>query len=110
MSICSAWVILAIALLTFWSAFPYFHKPDVLEAPPIWALAIPLPAVLIITLSLYLVLLGVAFWLRACLKVSGSGANRFRRVSLTSAVAPLSATGALLVVVRGLLPGHFPGL
>lgn len=40
-----------------------------LQALPIWGLAIPLPAVLIITLSLYLVVLGIGFWLRSCLKV-----------------------------------------
>uniref|UniRef100_A0A3B5KMY9 Uncharacterized protein n=1 Tax=Takifugu rubripes TaxID=31033 RepID=A0A3B5KMY9_TAKRU len=39
-----------------------------LQALPIWGLAIPLPAVLIITLSLYLVVLGIGFWLRSCLK------------------------------------------
>eukprot|EP00066_Takifugu_rubripes_P026349 XP_011615615.1 PREDICTED: uncharacterized protein LOC105418267 [Takifugu rubripes] len=39
-----------------------------MQALPIWGLAIPLPAVLIITLSLYLVVLGIGFWLRSCLK------------------------------------------
>ncbi|KAI3359950.1 hypothetical protein L3Q82_013845, partial [Scortum barcoo] len=35
---------------------------------PVWELAIPLPAVLMITLSLYMVVLGIGLWIRYCLK------------------------------------------
>ncbi|KAL6102405.1 uncharacterized protein ACO6RY_02018 [Pungitius sinensis] len=35
---------------------------------PIWELSIPLPAVLMITLGLYMVVLGVGLWIRSCLK------------------------------------------
>lgn len=33
-----------------------------------WQLALPLPAVLMITVSIYMVLLGAAIWVRYCLK------------------------------------------
>lgn len=35
---------------------------------PIWQLAIPLPAVLLITVSLYMMVLGIGLWIRYCLK------------------------------------------
>ncbi|KAJ4932555.1 hypothetical protein JOQ06_010973 [Pogonophryne albipinna] len=35
---------------------------------PIWELSIPLPAVLMITLSLYMIVLGIGMWIRYCLK------------------------------------------
>ncbi|CAI5676487.1 unnamed protein product [Oreochromis niloticus] len=35
---------------------------------PVWRLAIPLPAVLMITVSLYMILLGIGLWIRYCLK------------------------------------------
>ncbi|XP_044037541.1 keratin-associated protein 4-5 isoform X2 [Siniperca chuatsi] len=35
---------------------------------PVWGLAIPLPAVLMITLSLYMIVLGIGLWIRSCLK------------------------------------------
>ncbi|XP_035770017.1 uncharacterized protein si:ch211-198p11.6 [Neolamprologus brichardi] len=35
---------------------------------PVWRLAIPLPAVLIITVSLYMIVLGIGLWIRYCLK------------------------------------------
>ncbi|XP_037648743.1 uncharacterized protein si:ch211-198p11.6 isoform X2 [Sebastes umbrosus] len=34
----------------------------------IWELSIPLPAVLLITVSLYMIVLGVGLWIRYCLK------------------------------------------
>ncbi|XP_040919106.1 uncharacterized protein si:ch211-198p11.6 isoform X1 [Toxotes jaculatrix] len=34
----------------------------------IWELALPLPAVLIITVSFYMVVLGIGLWIRFCLK------------------------------------------
>lgn len=40
---------------------------------PVWGLAIPLPAVLMITLSLYMVVLGIGLWIRSCLKVGATG-------------------------------------
>ncbi len=46
----------------------------VLQVLPVWALAIPLPAVLLITLSLYMVVLGVGLWIRTCLKVAAAAA------------------------------------
>ncbi|RVE69932.1 hypothetical protein OJAV_G00083000 [Oryzias javanicus] len=39
-----------------------------MQVLPIWGLAIPLPAVMIITVSLYMVLVGIGFWIRYCLK------------------------------------------
>ncbi|XP_076739595.1 uncharacterized protein LOC143418416 isoform X2 [Maylandia zebra] len=35
---------------------------------PVWRLAIPLPAVLMITVSLYMIVLGIGLWIRYCLK------------------------------------------
>ncbi|XP_041634016.1 uncharacterized protein si:ch211-198p11.6 [Cheilinus undulatus] len=35
---------------------------------PIWGLAIPLPAVLMITVSLYMIVVAIGFWIRYCLK------------------------------------------
>ncbi|CAJ1075930.1 SCO-spondin [Xyrichtys novacula] len=35
---------------------------------PIWGLAIPLPAVLMITVVLYMIVLGIGLWIRYCLK------------------------------------------
>lgn len=40
---------------------------------PVWGLAIPLPAVLMITVGLYMMVLGVGLWIRYCLKVCSSG-------------------------------------
>lgn len=39
---------------------------------PVGGLAIPLPAVLMITLSLYMVVLGIGLWIRFCLKVGAA--------------------------------------
>ncbi|XP_036003601.1 uncharacterized protein si:ch211-198p11.6 isoform X1 [Fundulus heteroclitus] len=39
-----------------------------MQVLPIWGLAVPLPAVMMITISLYMVLLGVGLWIRSCLK------------------------------------------
>ncbi|XP_047213368.1 uncharacterized protein LOC124864495 isoform X1 [Girardinichthys multiradiatus] len=39
-----------------------------MQVLPIWGLAIPLPAVMMITVSLYMVVLGVGLWIRYCLK------------------------------------------
>lgn len=36
---------------------------------PVWGFAIPLPAVLLITLALYVLVLGLGLWIRLCLKV-----------------------------------------
>lgn len=36
---------------------------------PVWDFAIPLPAVLMITLALYLLVLVLGLWIRLCLKV-----------------------------------------
>lgn len=38
----------------------------------IWELAIPLPAVMLITVSLYILLLGIGLWIRYCLKVGAA--------------------------------------
>ncbi|CAN9505069.1 unnamed protein product [Ophioblennius macclurei] len=35
---------------------------------PVWDLSIPLPAVMIITVSLYMILVGISFWVRYCLQ------------------------------------------
>ncbi|XP_047427055.1 guanine nucleotide-binding protein subunit gamma 4 [Mugil cephalus] len=43
-----------------------------MEVLPIWQLAIPLPAVLMITVSLYMVVLVIGLWIRYCLKDSCS--------------------------------------
>lgn len=40
-----------------------------LQVLPVWRLAIPLPAVLMITVSLYMIVLGIGLWIRYCLKV-----------------------------------------
>lgn len=50
----------------------YFLGP-VPQVLPVWGLAIPLPAVLMITLSLYMVVLGIGLWIRSCLKVGATG-------------------------------------
>ncbi|XP_030264619.1 uncharacterized protein si:ch211-198p11.6 [Sparus aurata] len=39
-----------------------------MQVLPVWGLAIPLPAVLMITLSLYMIVLGIGLWIRSCLK------------------------------------------
>ncbi|XP_069021343.1 uncharacterized protein [Embiotoca jacksoni] len=39
-----------------------------MQVLPIWQLAIPLPAVLMITVGLYMVVLGIGLWIRYCLK------------------------------------------
>lgn len=44
-----------------------------LQVLPVWRLAIPLPAVLIITVSLYMIVLGIGLWIRYCLKVGALG-------------------------------------
>uniref|UniRef100_A0A3Q2Q1J1 Uncharacterized protein n=1 Tax=Fundulus heteroclitus TaxID=8078 RepID=A0A3Q2Q1J1_FUNHE len=63
-----------------------FSSPSRLLLPPqvlpIWGLAVPLPAVMMITISLYMVLLGVGLWIRSCLKVGPAGPMKhlvFRR-------------------------------
>ncbi|XP_034566670.1 SCO-spondin [Notolabrus celidotus] len=38
------------------------------QVMPLWGLAIPLPAVLMITVVLYMIVLGVGLWIRYCLK------------------------------------------
>ncbi|KAK9534510.1 hypothetical protein VZT92_006951 [Zoarces viviparus] len=39
-----------------------------MQVLPVWELSIPLPAVLMIALALYMLLLGVGLWIRFCLK------------------------------------------
>ncbi|XP_037544705.1 uncharacterized protein si:ch211-198p11.6 [Nematolebias whitei] len=39
-----------------------------MQVLPVWGLAIPLPAVLMITVGLYMMVLGVGLWIRYCLK------------------------------------------
>lgn len=39
---------------------------------PVWGLAIPLPAVLMITLGIYMMVLGVGLWIRFWLKVGAA--------------------------------------
>ncbi|TNN34511.1 hypothetical protein EYF80_055318 [Liparis tanakae] len=48
------------------------HKETV-QVVPLWELSIPLPAVLMITLGLYMVVLGLGLWIRSCLKVGAAG-------------------------------------
>lgn len=40
-----------------------------LQVLPPWGLALPLPAVMLIAVSLYLMVLVVGLWIRYCLKV-----------------------------------------
>lgn len=56
--------------LTLFDVLIYFLVL-VLQVLPVWGLAIPLPAVLMITLSLYMIVLGIGLWIRSCLKVGG---------------------------------------
>uniref|UniRef100_A0A3B4ZJK7 Uncharacterized protein n=1 Tax=Stegastes partitus TaxID=144197 RepID=A0A3B4ZJK7_9TELE len=42
----------------------------VLQVLPIWQLSIPLPAILLITISLYMVVLGIGLCIRSYLKAS----------------------------------------
>ncbi|KAL7378959.1 hypothetical protein ABVT39_021271 [Epinephelus coioides] len=39
-----------------------------MQVLPIWELSIPLPAVLLITVGLYMIVLGIGLWIRHCLK------------------------------------------
>ncbi|KAM4717165.1 uncharacterized protein FYW61_017351 [Anableps anableps] len=39
-----------------------------MQVLPVWGLAIPLPAVMMIAVSLYMMVLGVGLWIRYCLK------------------------------------------
>ncbi|KAK7938753.1 hypothetical protein WMY93_002079 [Mugilogobius chulae] len=39
-----------------------------MQVGPVWQLALPLPAILLITLGIYMLLLGIALWIRYCLK------------------------------------------
>uniref|UniRef100_A0A1A8GDX0 Uncharacterized protein n=1 Tax=Nothobranchius korthausae TaxID=1143690 RepID=A0A1A8GDX0_9TELE len=39
-----------------------------MQVLPVWGLAIPLPAVLMITVGLYMMVLGLGLWIRYCLK------------------------------------------
>ncbi|XP_034396127.1 keratin-associated protein 4-9 isoform X2 [Cyclopterus lumpus] len=41
---------------------------ETMQVMPLWELSIPLPAVLMITLGLYMVVLGLGLWIRSCLK------------------------------------------
>ncbi|XP_060921850.1 uncharacterized protein si:ch211-198p11.6 [Labrus mixtus] len=43
-------------------------QKQTIQVLPVWGLAIPLPAVLMITVSLYMIVLGVGLWIRYCLK------------------------------------------
>ncbi|KAM9393847.1 uncharacterized protein KZ484_005243 isoform 1-T2 [Pholidichthys leucotaenia] len=45
-------------------------QEDTTQVLPIWQLAIPLPAVLMITVSLYMIILGIGLWIHYCLKDS----------------------------------------
>lgn len=58
------------------SSYSVCFLGPVSQVLPIWGLAIPLPAVLMITLSLYMVVLGIGLWIRSCLKV-GAAARPF---------------------------------
>lgn len=46
---------------------------SVVQVLPIWGLSIPLPAVLMITVGLYMLVLGIGLWVRYCLKVGSVG-------------------------------------
>ncbi|KAM3597253.1 uncharacterized protein V6R79_001899 [Siganus canaliculatus] len=39
-----------------------------MEVVSLWGLAIPLPAVMIITVALYMIVLGIGLWIRSCVK------------------------------------------
>ncbi|XP_038151148.1 keratin-associated protein 9-3 [Cyprinodon tularosa] len=39
-----------------------------MQVLPVWGLAVPLPAVMMITVALYMAVLGVGLWIRYCLK------------------------------------------
>lgn len=58
----------AMFLFHLWISLPptFFFLPQVLL---VWSLSIPLPAVLMIAVSVYFLLLVVALWCRYCLKV-----------------------------------------
>ncbi|XP_059203210.1 uncharacterized protein LOC131982678 [Centropristis striata] len=43
-------------------------QKETMQVLPIWELSIPLPAVLMITLTLYMMVLGIGLWIRYCLK------------------------------------------
>ncbi|KAM7387563.1 hypothetical protein PAMA_009943 [Pampus argenteus] len=45
----------------------FAHK-EMMQVLPVWELAIPLPAVIMITVSLYMIILGIGLWIRSCLK------------------------------------------
>lgn len=49
----------------------YFCDP-VPQVLPIWELAIPLPAVLMIAVGFYMIIMMIGLWIRFCLKV-GAG-------------------------------------
>lgn len=40
-----------------------------LQVLPVWGLTLPLPAVLMIVVGLYMIFLAMALWFRQCLKV-----------------------------------------
>lgn len=67
---CWSCVVLVLRSLWFWSLGLCGSGPQVL---PVWGLAIPLPAVLMITVGLYMMVLGVGLWIRYCLKVGSAG-------------------------------------
>uniref|UniRef100_A0A3B3ZUJ4 Uncharacterized protein n=1 Tax=Periophthalmus magnuspinnatus TaxID=409849 RepID=A0A3B3ZUJ4_9GOBI len=44
----------------------------------VWQLALPLPAIFLITVGLYMLLLGTALWLRYCLKVEHTHTHNYQ--------------------------------
>uniref|UniRef100_A0A665SYS8 Uncharacterized protein n=1 Tax=Echeneis naucrates TaxID=173247 RepID=A0A665SYS8_ECHNA len=63
----------------------------------VWELAIPLPAVMIIIVSFYMMALGIGLWIRLCLKVgagksfSSGAVTQSRETMLLHLYAPKSA-------------------
>ncbi|XP_042249356.1 uncharacterized protein si:ch211-198p11.6 [Thunnus albacares] len=45
-----------------------FAQTETMQVLPAWELAIPLPAVIIIAVSLYMIVLGIVLWIRSCLE------------------------------------------
>ncbi len=43
--------------------------PSLCQAVPVWALSLPLPAIIIISVGLYMILLAAVLWCHYCLKV-----------------------------------------
>uniref|UniRef100_A0A3P8VJI8 Uncharacterized protein n=1 Tax=Cynoglossus semilaevis TaxID=244447 RepID=A0A3P8VJI8_CYNSE len=67
-------------------------------------LAVPLPAVLMITVTLYMMLLGLGLWIRFCLKV-GAGAAAIMTWLLSH--SSISSTVTVLVNLTDLICGKW---